>query len=212
VVGSWSGQGEPPVTRLADTSVRTALALPIEWECPGRSGLCGLPLARGEALCPSCADTLRTDARGSVGLRRRIQPPPTPECARCRRPVTHPGETCRWCCGRAPVTASPTLQARIEARAVPECRGDAGMCGAPLQPGETRCGRCEQSPAPASGAVRGRCRGGNGTCGRLVLPGRGQRLACRQAAGVSRIATFSMVGAPIADPVRPVPLRRHVEG
>lgn len=72
VTGSWSDQGEVLVTRLAVTSVREGLALPIESGCPGRSGLCGLPLARGEALRPSCADPLIRGLR-NVGLRLRLR-------------------------------------------------------------------------------------------------------------------------------------------
>lgn len=193
---AWEVQVEKPTARAADKSVREALTVPAGSECPGRLGLCGLPLTAGEELCPGCADTLEPfDGRGSAALRRQIQPPTAPECATCRRPVPHWGETCRWCRGQGPSGASRVLQARIETRAAAECPGDGGMCRAPLQPGETHCGRCQQNPMQATSPAWERCRGQDGRCGRLVLPGRGQCLECRQAAGVSRIATFGRDGA-----------------
>ncbi|HET9168355.1 MAG TPA: hypothetical protein VFN97_02930 [Actinospica sp.] len=188
---SWSDRSEGPRPRAADQSVRRALSLPTESECPGRAGLCGLPLAPGEALCANCGDAPPPDPRGSASLRRQIRLPDTPECPGCRRPMPQAGEVCRWCRDQAPTTASPALHARIEARTIPECPGDGGLCGAPLPPGEALCGACKQSPAQADSVEWEQCKGRGGTCGRLVLPGRGQCLSCRQSAGVSQITTFT---------------------
>ena len=191
---SWSGEGGnllPPM-RPSGRSVALALIVPSGSECPGRSQLCGMPLARGEGLCPSCSDTLVFDPRGSADLQRQIEPPATPECAMCRRPVPQAGQTCRRCLGQESAGASPRLQVKIETSAAPECPGDVGMCGAPLPVGATRCTRCrQQRQEPAAAAPWEHCK-----CGRRVLPGRGQCLGCRQAAGVSRIATFSADGPP----------------
>jgi hypothetical protein len=192
----WGDQAEATTTGPWDKPVAEALIVPRERECPGRAGLCGLPLAAGEVLCPACSAGYPLPPVPSASLRRQIQPPATPECATCSRPVPRVGETCRWCQGRAALEASPRLQAAIDVRVFPECPGNGGMCGAPLPPGETRCAECRQAHGEtAAPAPRWeRCRGQGGACGRLVLPGRGQCFECRQAAKVSRIMSFPVGG------------------
>jgi hypothetical protein len=197
----WGYEARGAAARGSGKTVAQAQAVPTDTECPGRFGLCGLPLGDGESLCRSCADTLVFDPRGSASLQRQIQPPEIPECTACRRPVPHAGETCSRCLGRAAAGISPSLWAAIETRTVPECPGDGGMCGAPLAPGESRCARCRheqqyhhRTPAPA--ATWQPCKGRDGRCGRLVLSGRGQCLECRQAAGISRIPMFGADGTP----------------
>ena len=193
---AWSDQPEARAVRVAaDKTLAEALVVPTASECPGRAGLCGRPLAGREPLCPGCAGTQPDVRGGSAALQRQIGPPSAPECAGCRRPVSGLGEVCRWCRGQRPAGPSPSLRSRIDARAVKECPGDGGLCGAPLRGGEVRCARCLEERGPAPAAAWERCGGRDGACRRQVLPGRGQCLECRQAAGVSRVVTFSAEGA-----------------
>ena len=197
-MSSWRDEADVLATRPRARSVTEALSLPVENECPGNGGLCGLPLVEGEHLCPNCNDTsLVYRWHGpSEKLQSQVQPPSTPECATCRRPVQQAGDLCRWCLGQPVVTASPRLQESIDARFSPECPGNGGLCGVPLGSGETRCTQCrQQNVAPSPAPAWERCRGRNGGCGRLVLPGRGLCFGCRQETGTSRLVPFSIDGS-----------------